>query len=107
MRRFFDRQTIHEFSDEEIMLELCRRIRLLRQGSGISQTDMANEAGVSLSTVRRIESGDAGNVTLTTLLKILRAGGSLEGVADLVVEVPTPEFKEDKRGYFSKKNRKQ
>ena len=75
MRRFFDRQTIHEFSDEEIMLELCRRIRLLRQGSGISQTDMANEAGISLSTVRRIESGDAGNVTLATLLKILLAGG--------------------------------
>ena len=30
MRRIFDRQMIHEFSDEEIMLELCRRIRLLK-----------------------------------------------------------------------------
>ena len=27
MRRHFDRQTIYEFSDEEIMLELCRGMR--------------------------------------------------------------------------------
>lgn len=105
MRRFFDSMTIHEFSDEEIVFELSRRLRLLRQNNGISQTDMAERAGVSFSTVKRIESGDAGNMTLRVLLRILRAGGMLSGVANLVEEVPPPAFKEDKRAYFSRKDR--
>ena len=106
MKRFFDKYTIHEFSDEEIMLELCRRLRLLRQNNGISQGDLAREAGVSLSTVKRIESGDIGNMTMLTLLKILRTTGMLEGVAGLVTEVPSPEYKEDRRPYFSRRNKK-
>ena len=99
MKRFFDKYTIHEFSDEEIMLELCRRLRLLRQNNGISQGDLAREAGVSLSTV-------IGNMTMLTLLKILRTTGMLEGVAGLVAEVPSPEYKEDRRPYFSRRNKK-
>jgi len=105
MKRIFDRYTVHEFSDEEIVLELCRRLRLLRQNNGISQGDLAKEADISLSTVKRIESGDIGNMTVLTLLRILRTTGMLGGVADLVTEVPSPEYKEDKRPYFSKRKK--
>lgn len=106
MERIFDRYTIHEFSDEEIMLELCRRLRLLRQNNGISQGDLAKDARVSLSTIKRIESGEIGNMTLGVLLRILRATGMLGGVAGLVTEIPLPEYKENKRPYFSKIKRR-
>ena len=105
MRILFDKMTIYMFSDDEIMSEICRRLRVLRQNNCISQTAMAKLSGVSLSTVKRIESGKISDVNFGTIIKILRAGGLLDGVADLVEEVPAPAIKENKRGYFSKSMR--
>ena len=105
MKRVFDRESLYLFSDEEIMNEICRRIRLMRQNSSLSQTDMAKEAGGSLSTIKRIESGDIKNISFIILLKILRAGGMIGGVAQLIDDMPEPPFKNDKRGYFTKRNR--
>ncbi|MBR1633375.1 MAG: hypothetical protein IJ686_06440 [Bacteroidales bacterium] len=44
-------------------------------------------SGVSLSTVRRAESGRISELAFGHLLKILRAGGMLDGVADLVIHL--------------------
>lgn len=105
MERLFNTQFIYQFSDEEIMNEICRRLRIIRQNNFMSQTDFAKEAGVSLSTIKRIESMDIQNISFSVLLKILRAGGSLEGITTLVQELPPPVIRKNKRAYFSKKMR--
>lgn len=88
MKQFFDRDTIYEFSDEEIMQETCRRLKMVRRSMCLSQQEFADHALISRETVKRIESGKMQNISFATLLKILRAGSVLEGVADLVEEVP-------------------
>ena len=92
MKRFFDRDTIYEFSDAEIMQETCRRLKMVRRSMCLSQQEFADHAQVSRETIKRIESGKMQSINFVTLLKILRAGSVLEGVVDLVEEVPESPF---------------
>jgi transcriptional regulator with XRE-family HTH domain len=65
------KQTGRRIADD---LGVWRKLR------GLTQAQLADRSGVSLATVARLESGD-GNVTLESLLRILRALGILDGVA--------------------------
>lgn len=88
MRKHFDRETVYLFSDEEIAEELSKRIKRLRLSSCMSQTEFAQRSGVSLSTIRRAESGGIMELSLANLVKVMRTGGMLDGIADLIEEVP-------------------
>lgn len=92
MKRFFDRETIYDFTDDEIMQEICRRIKMVRRSMCLSQEEFARHTQVSRETVKRIESGKMHNISFATLLKIMRTGRVLEGVADLIEEVPESPF---------------
>lgn len=43
---------------------------------------------VSIITIKRIESGKANDITMGTLLKIMRVSGTLEGVVDILPDLP-------------------
>ena len=88
MKRNFDRETVYLFSDSEIGEELSKRVKRLRLSSCMSQTEFAQRSGVSLSTIRRAESGGILELSLANLVKVLRAGGMLDGVAELIEDVP-------------------
>jgi transcriptional regulator with XRE-family HTH domain len=49
-----------------------------RKLRGLTQAQVADRAGVSLSTLRRLEGGDGG-VTLENTMRVLRALGILDG----------------------------
>jgi len=107
MKLPFDRETAYTFTDEEIAKELSARIKTLRLSSCVSQTEFARMAGVSLSTIRRVESGRISEVSFGNIIQILRAGGMLDGIAGLVEDVPIhPALLRDehtKRTYASSK----
>ena len=92
MKTIFDRYTIYDFSDEGIILELCQKIRMLRRSCCISQTDLARNSGVSIASIKRIEAGTVTDFNICTLIKILRACGMLEGMAELIQDVPESPF---------------
>lgn len=92
MKRLYDKYTIYQFSDESIITEICKRIKMMRLSCCFSQQEFADKAGVSIITIKRIESCKVNDITLSTLLKILRASGTLEGVVDLVPELPESPF---------------
>ena len=103
------RETAFTYTDEEIAQEIGGRVKKLRLSSCMSQSEFACTSGVSLSTVRRVENGHLLEVTFGHLLRMLRAGGMLDGMADLVDEVPVhPAVKKGsgKRAYASSKMRK-
>ncbi|MCQ2160447.1 MAG: helix-turn-helix transcriptional regulator [Bacteroidales bacterium] len=93
----FDRYTIYDFSDEAIILELCGKVRNLRRSCCISQTELAQKSGVSIASIKRIEAGTITDLNVGTLIKILRACGNLEGMADLVPDVPESPFLIDQK----------
>ncbi|MBL7127511.1 MAG: helix-turn-helix transcriptional regulator [Ignavibacteria bacterium] len=54
--------------------QICEDIRKRRKSLGIIQTDLAEISGVSLRSLKEIETGK-GNPTLSNLLKILNTLG--------------------------------
>jgi transcriptional regulator with XRE-family HTH domain len=57
--------------DNEVVSELCRRIKETRINLRLSQIELAERAELGIATIKRVELGGA--VTLTTLISILRA----------------------------------
>ncbi len=79
----------NENSDQTVLVELGARLARTRLEQNISQEKLAVDAGVSKSTVERIETGR--EVKLTSFVRILRALGRLELLDQLVPEpLPSP-----------------
>ena len=104
MKTIFDRYTIYDFSEEAIILELCEKIRKLRRSCCISQTELAQKSGVSIASIKRIETGSVTDLNICTLIKILRACGKLEGMAELIPDVPDSPFLIDQKPGKIRKN---
>ncbi len=67
-----------EATDGEVLQEVGRRLRLLREAQGLTAIEAAARTGLSRRTVWRAELGD--NPTLGTLLKLLRLYGRIEAL---------------------------
>jgi transcriptional regulator with XRE-family HTH domain len=76
-------------TDDAVLEELGSRLSRARLERDLTQQQLAQEAGISVDTVRRLERKQS--ITLTALLRILRALGQLD-VLDLVLqaELPSP-----------------
>ena len=57
--------------DQVALGELGRRLARVRKQQGLSQTELAQEAGLGVATLRRIESGKSGQ--MESWLKIMKA----------------------------------
>ncbi|MDR3118188.1 MAG: helix-turn-helix domain-containing protein [Mediterranea sp.] len=73
-------------SDPAILEELGRRFKELRLRKDIRQYELAKDAGVSLGVVQRFETGK--NISVETLIKMMRVFKLLENLNDLILEEP-------------------
>ena len=69
-------------SNEQVLGELGSRVRAARIDMPLTQAELAKRAGVSLSTVAKLERGE--DVRFTSVLDVLRALGMLAAVDSLV-----------------------
>jgi len=74
-------------TDEAVLAELGTRLERARLDRNLTQRQLAADGGVQRKVVQRIEAGES--VTLTSLIRILRALGLLEALDQLVPE-PAP-----------------
>ena len=72
-------------SPEELVLAVGEGIRNLRLQKNLSQASLAAQAGVSMSAVRHLESGQGAN--LTTLIRVVRALDKQEWLRSLAPRV--------------------
>ena len=72
-------------SSDELVLALGESIRNLRLQKNLSQSSLAAQAGVSMSALRHLESGQGAN--LTTLIRIVRALDKQEWLQSLAPRV--------------------
>lgn len=92
MKKVFDKDLIYDFSDADIMQELSQKLKSIRLSCCCSQQEFAEKCGLSIITIKRIESGKANDITMGTLLKIMRISGTLEGVVDLLPDLPASPY---------------
>ena len=76
---------VNNKTPEEWEVELGLQVRDLRLRQNIYQQRLADQAGVALNVVKRLESGKGS--TLTSLIKILRALGRAEWLDTLAPTV--------------------
>ena len=76
-------------SNKAILAAISARLRQLRIQANLTQEELAQKTGLSLSTLKRIEKG--ANTTLSQLIRILRSLNRLDELANLVQqENPSP-----------------
>lgn len=80
---------IYMLSDTVIPCRIGDRLKQTRLRQNITQQKLAEEAGVSLSSIKKIEKGEVGS--FDTLLRVLRTLGLLDVLQPLVNEQqPSP-----------------
>lgn len=82
-------------SDAAVAAELGARVRQVRLNRVVTQSALADRAGVSELTVRKLESGEL--VQLRVMLRVLRALGLLHNVNALVPDEPSSPIAESNR----------
>jgi putative transcriptional regulator len=76
-------------SDDVVLAEVGQRLTQARLAHNWSQKELANEAGVSKSTIERLEAGQS--VKSSSLIRLLRALDLLDSLDSLVPEaLPSP-----------------
>lgn len=82
-------QIVNDLSDGAVRSELGARLARTRLDRNLTQEGLAERAGVSRDTLRRLERGQG--ASLTALLRVLRALGLLERLEALVPPpLPSP-----------------
>ena len=83
---------LKSYSNKELKTLIGERIRIYRKNLSLSQEELANDSGISLSTIQKFESGKA-NLGLDNLLTILRRLGLIENIDQLLPEQPENPYK--------------
>lgn len=71
-------------TDPEILEEIGRRLRALREARSLTLQEVADRTGLDRTTVGRAEHGD--NPTMLTVLRLLRAYGRLSALESFIPE---------------------
>ncbi len=72
-------------TDQEILIELAKRIREKRIQKRFKQSDLAQRAGISIYTLQKMEQGKSFNVS--TLIHVLRALNELAQLDNFLPKV--------------------
>lgn len=77
-------------TNQDFILLLSQRLKEYRLAARISQKEMAEKSGVSLTTISHLEQGVNQNITLNNFISLLRAIGMEQRLNDLLPELPMP-----------------
>lgn len=76
-------------TDKTVLIELGTRLAARRLAANVTQLQLAKEAGVSRSTVHRLENG-IGAVQMSSLIRVCRSLGVLEEIGACFVGAGEP-----------------
>lgn len=77
-------------TNQDIISLLCQRLKEYRLAARISQKEMAEKSGVSLTTISHLEQGVNRNLTLNNFISLLRVVGMEQRLMELLPELPIP-----------------
>ena len=77
-------------TNQDYIMLLSQRLKEYRLAARISQKEMADRSGVSLTTISHLEQGVNQNITLNNFTSLLRAVGMDQRLNDLLPELPMP-----------------
>ena len=78
----------YEYSIPELVQLLGTRFKDYRMRSRMTQKDVAEQAGITVNTIHKFENGLVSNLSLSTFLLLLKAIGCIDGLDNLMPELP-------------------
>lgn len=96
---------VYQYSTAEIIRVLGQRERTYRIRLGLTQKELAERAGISVPTLQAFENGTNKDISFSTLLRILRSIGQLEGADTLLAEIPESPYTKRESGEQRKRVR--
>ena len=76
------------YSIPELVLELGILFKDYRMRSNMTQKDVAEQSGITVNTIHKFENGRVPNLSLSTFLLLLKAIGCINGLDELMPELP-------------------
>ena len=79
------------YTTNSVMLTLlAQRVKEYRLAARMSQKELAEQSGVSQTTISHFEQGVSRNLTLANFISLLRALGQEERLPEILPELPQP-----------------
>lgn len=79
---------LYEYSTPELVRLLGARFKEYRMRCNLTQKEVAELSGIGLTTIHKFESGNAGNVSLSTFILLLKVVGQINALDDVLPELP-------------------
>lgn len=79
---------LYEFSTPELVRLLGTRFKEYRMRCNLTQKEVAELSGIGLTTIHKFESGNAGNISLSTFILLLKVVGQINAMDDVLPELP-------------------
>lgn len=79
---------LYEYSTPELVRMLGERFREYRMRCNLTQREVSEQTGVGMTTIHKFENGSAGNISLSTLILLLKSVGQINALDDLMPELP-------------------
>lgn len=77
-------EDIYSLSDTQVQKRIGEKLKAVRLKQNITQKSLAEEADISLSSIKKIESGEIGS--FESFLRVIRALGELDSFQNLIAE---------------------
>ena len=76
----------YEYAIPQLVKLLGARFKDYRLRSNMTQKEVSEQSGLTVTTIHKFESGAADNISLATFLLLLKALGEIEALDDLLPE---------------------
>lgn len=78
----------YEYSIPELIKILGARFKDYRLRCDMTQKDVSEQSGLTVTTIHKFENGTAGNLSLGTFLLLMKSIGRVEAIEEMMPELP-------------------
>ena len=82
----------YEYSIPELIKIIGARFKEYRLRSNMTQKEVSEQSGITITTIHKFENGASNNVSLGTFLLLLKAIGQIDALDELLPELPTSAY---------------
>ena len=79
---------LYEFSTPELVRLLGTRFKEYRMRCNLTQKEVAELSGIGMTTIHKFESGNAGNISLSTFILLHKVVRQINALDDVLPELP-------------------
>lgn len=78
----------YEYSIPELIRMLGTRFKDYRLRSNMTQKELSEQTGITVTTIHKFENGTSGNLSFGTFILLMKAIGRLDAIEGLLPELP-------------------